>query len=378
MKEGKPLSVAAGKQIFANGDIADCVYLIKQGLVRMSVGEGVQQRQLGLVGEGQLVGEMAVVDQQPHMFDAFAHTAVELQRIDSHQLLDRIEQLDPIVKQLLENAIDRYRSGLDSVAVAGVAEALPKVSPNEYYALQIEAAFKEDMAAGLVMVEMQPILTLHSKQTVGYEALLRWAPAAFPELSVQALVNIAEQTCLINQLGDYIFERACTDFVGAGLHQQHWLSINISAKQLLQPDFVDRCYAMAERVGMPFTQLVFELTESCIPDSELIRQPLQLIRDKGARVALDDYGNGSSSLIHVCNFQVDFVKLDREIISGIEDVPEAKVVTKAVIGAAEALDIGVVAEGVETASQQAFLESAGCHYVQGYLFARPAPAASFH
>lgn len=377
MSEDKPLSVPAGQRIFASGDVGDCAYLIKKGVVRVSVGDGEQQRVLGLLGAGQLVGEMAVIDNHRRMADAFAHEDAELHRIEAHQFLDRVDAADPLVKDLLQIVLSRYRSGLDSVRSGGPYNRPPQVCPDEYYSLRVEAAFKEDMAAGRVAVEIQPVLAVHSEQTVGYEALLRWTSVAFPELGTQALVDIAEQTRLINELGYYIFERACGDFVGAGLHQQHWLSINVSAKQLLQPNFVDNCYQIAARVGMPFTQLVFELTESCIPDAELIRQPLQLIRDKGAKVALDDYGNGSSSLIHVCKFKVDFVKLDREIISGIEEVPEAKVVVKAVIGAAEALDIGVIAEGVQTTSQKEFLQSSGCHYVQGYLYARPAPAATF-
>jgi EAL domain-containing protein (putative c-di-GMP-specific phosphodiesterase class I) len=377
MNEITPHKVEAGERIFAAGDTGDCAYLIKTGAVRVSVGEGEQQRTLGLLGEGQLLGEMAVIDNSPRMADAYAHEDTVLQRIESHQFLDRVEQADPLLKKLLHVVVKRYRGGLERVRMTAAARAPAALTVDDYYPLRVEAALKKDLDAGRVAVQIQPVLNLGNEQTVGFEALLRWHSEAFPEMGTQALVGLAEQTRLINDLGYYVFERACAEFVAAGLHQRHWLSINVSAKQLLESDFVERCEELAREQGMPFSQLVFELTESCIPEAELIQQPLSQLREKGARVALDDYGNGSSSLIHVCKFKVDFVKLDSEIISGLETLEEARVVVKAVVGAAKALDIRVVAEGVQTAAQRDFLADVGCELVQGYWYAEPAEAAEF-
>lgn len=375
MEQQKTVTYKAGEQIFALGDVGDSAYLIQSGLVRISVGKDEDQRILGLLGDGQLLGEMAVIDSHPRMADAFALEDTTLVRIETHQFLDRIERADPLVRALLMLVIERYRSGLDRAIEHNQHDVQPSISQDDFYSLRVEAALKADMAADRVAVQLQPVVALANEEAKGFEALLRWSSEAFPELATQALVDIAEQTRLINELGYYVFKRACEDFVTNGLHKAHWLSINVSAKQLLQPHFVDHCWDIAKEAGMPFEKILFELTESCIPEAEVILPTLNQIRERGGKIALDDYGNGTSSLIHVCRFTVDFVKLDREIIAEIETSQEALTIVRAVVGAAAALGIEVVAEGVQTEAQRDLLISAGCTYVQGYFYAKPAPAS---
>ncbi|MCX7325933.1 MAG: EAL domain-containing protein [Hyphomicrobiales bacterium] len=173
---------------------------------------------------------------------------------------------------------------------------------------------------------------------------------------------------LLEQLDWWVLERACRDAL-------NWkslpVSINISATQLRRPDFAMRVLELVARVGIAPYRVELEIVEgSFIDDFEAATCNINVLREAGIRIALDDFGTGYSSLTYLLKIPVDKVKIDKSFVDNVANVKSA-VVIQAIVALARASGLKVTAEGVESAEQQRFLRTVGCHYLQGYLFAMP-------
>lgn len=207
----------------------------------------------------------------------------------------------------------------------------------------------------------------------GAEALLRWGTGERDPVPVAELIELAEETGLIEQLGYYTLECAFRDSAGLGGLP---LSINMSAIQLRLPDFVARVGEIVERTGVDPSRFALELTESALLEDEpdtLAR--MNQLKAMGFAIVLDDFGTGFSSLGYLQRFPFDRVKIDRSFVSLLGEEAQADAVVSAIVRLARALDLDVVAEGVETPAQRRRLAEAGCDHVQGYLTGRPMPAS---
>lgn len=156
------------------------------------------------------------------------------------------------------------------------------------------------------------------------------------------------------------------------------MAINLSPRQFADPDLITKIISIADSSGIPIPQLEFEITEGALMyDPQKAVEALHQIRHLGAKVAIDDFGTGYSSLSYLKKLPIDALKIDRSFVSGLpEDGPDRAIIS-AVVAIAQELNLRVTAEGVETAEQRDMLRSLGCDEVQGYLFARPLPAADF-
>ena len=223
----------------------------------------------------------------------------------------------------------------------------------------------------------QPIVGRSAPQTIGVEALLRWpqgpdgggrSPALF--------VPVAEETGMIVNLGEWVLMTACRQFTAwrrAGVPVQY-LSVNFSARQLREANFLDRLSAILAECGMNSSELVFEITESVLAEGPTMERMLTSISSSGIRLALDDFGTGYSSLSYLRTYPIHTVKIDRSFIVGLPaDVASCRLV-ESIIVMCGALGKHVVAEGVETEGQLNFLDNAGCAGIQGFLLGRPMEA----
>jgi EAL domain-containing protein (putative c-di-GMP-specific phosphodiesterase class I) len=157
-----------------------------------------------------------------------------------------------------------------------------------------------------------------------------------------------------------------------------WVAVNLSVRQLVTPGLVDEIGVILEETGLLPSRLCLEITETMlVEDAGIATQVLHGLKDLGTTIAVDDFGTGFSSLSHLKRFPVDFIKVDREFVDGLGTDPGDTAIVTAVIGMAHALDIPVIAEGVETPAQLEALRGLHCDFGQGYLFARPAPAGEF-
>ncbi len=227
---------------------------------------------------------------------------------------------------------------------------------------------------------LQPQVALDSGRVVGAEALLRWSHPELGMIEPDRVIPIAEESGLIVALGDWVLVRAVellAEWKRDGLAGLR-LAVNLSARQCHGRELLPRLDVLLAEAGVDPALLELEITESAaMHDPEHTRHLLRQLRERGINVAIDDFGTGYSSLSYLKLFAIDRIKIDRGFVTDIETDPNDAAIVTATIGLAHALGLTVVAEGVETAAQRNFLRLHECDEAQGFLFARPMPAAQF-
>ncbi len=231
---------------------------------------------------------------------------------------------------------------------------------------------------GQLVLHYQPKLDLSRGVVSGLEALLRWQHPQRGLLAPGLFVPVAERFGLIAQLGDWVIDEACRQLArwhADGIRLR--VALNLSVHQLRQPDLlVERIEHGLREHALDPELLGFEITESvAMDDAENMRGTLKRLGDLGLELAIDDFGTGYSSLAYLRRLPVGQLKIDRSFVQDLASSPDARAIVEAVIKLAHALGLGVVAEGVETEAQAHVLANLGCDELQGFLFARPQPAA---
>jgi len=225
----------------------------------------------------------------------------------------------------------------------------------------------------------QPIVTLASGEIAGFEALLRWQHPTRGLLGPIEFIPVAEETGLIRELGWWNLRKACQQIsewrAGSIAHRHLSISVNLSAKQFLQPKLVEDIRNLLQELALPPEALKLEITESTVmADPSAAIEMLQQIKSLGIRLAIDDFGTGYSSLSYLHRFPLDTLKIDRSFISGMGDDGEGMEIARTILPMANNLRLDVVAEGVETLQQVALLKKLQCKYGQGYYFSKPLSA----
>jgi diguanylate cyclase (GGDEF)-like protein/PAS domain S-box-containing protein len=225
----------------------------------------------------------------------------------------------------------------------------------------------------------QPIVKLVSGEIVGFEALLRWQHPTRGLLGPEEFIPVAEETGLIRELGWWNLREACRQIsewrAAADAHSHLTISVNLSAKQFLQPNLVADIKKLLRELALPPEALKLEITESTVmADPSAAVEMLQQIKSLGIRLAIDDFGTGYSSLSYLHRFPLDTLKIDRSFISGMGENGEGMEIARTILPMANNLRLDVVAEGVETLQQVAMLKKLQCKYAQGFYFSRPLSA----
>jgi EAL domain-containing protein (putative c-di-GMP-specific phosphodiesterase class I) len=230
------------------------------------------------------------------------------------------------------------------------------------------------LAAGELVLYFQPIVVLGSGRIRGVEALMRWQRADGTVLTPDDFLPAVAHTPVMRSVTAWLIDQACAQ---AAAWAPWTMSVNVAAVDVAQPALVREVEASLRRYGLPAERLIVELTEhAAIQGMEAATDVLQRLRDDGVGVALDDFGTGYSSLLYLRELPVTEVKIDRTFVSGVEQREDDAAIVRAVVRLADAVGLGVVAEGVETPGQASFLKSVGCRCAQGFRYARPAPAAA--
>ena len=243
--------------------------------------------------------------------------------------------------------------------------------------LSMESQLRKALERTEFLLHFQPKIQLASGQIVGLEALIRWR---HPELGLVRpgdFIPVAEETGLIVPIGDWVLRSACLQnqaWRSAGYPSVH-VAVNIASPHFRQGGLVASVAAALKESALDPALLEVELTESMLMhnvDATLIT--LSQLKDMGVRLAIDDFGTGYSSLSYLKRFPLDTLKIDRSFVKDLPHDPEDAAITRAIIAMAHSLKLAVVAEGVETAEQLAFLQQHGCEVVQGFLFSEPVGA----
>ena len=246
------------------------------------------------------------------------------------------------------------------------------------YKLFVENNLRRALTQNELDVFYQPKLCLRSGRLLGMEALLRWNHPEKGMIRPDQFISVAEETGLIIPIGKWIARQACRmskQLSAAGMGNLQ-VAINLSPKQFSDPDLVASIATILKEEKLPANLLELELTEGLLLEAtEDTRLQLDQLKSFGLTLAMDDFGTGYSSLSYLKKFPIDIIKIDRSFIHEIPDNQDDMEITSAVIAMAHNLKLKVVAEGIETAEQLAFLRRHRCDVGQGYLFDRPIPGA---
>jgi EAL domain-containing protein (putative c-di-GMP-specific phosphodiesterase class I) len=245
----------------------------------------------------------------------------------------------------------------------------------------LESEIRQGITRGEFFLVYQPQVTSKS-EVVGAEALLRWQHPRLGVVGPAMFISVAEQTGLIVPLGLQSLRTACEILVGwsgqPGMSHLT-LSVNVSAQQFRQTDFVSQVQGVLESAGGTVYGLKLELTESLlIQDIEDIVQKMDALRSLGVGFSLDDFGTGYSSLNYLKRLPLDQLKIDQSFVRDVQTSDSDAAIARTVISLGKSMGFAVIAEGVETGGQRQFLMENDCHLFQGYFFSKPLPLQQFH
>jgi diguanylate cyclase (GGDEF)-like protein/PAS domain S-box-containing protein len=256
----------------------------------------------------------------------------------------------------------------------------PAMNSKALERLSLENRLRAAIQNGELVVQYQPLLEVESGQIRGAEALVRWQHPELGLLPPGEFISLAEVSGLIVPIGEWVLKTACAQ--ARAWHQAGYpgltVAVNLSARQFQQPDLVAQVRAALEASELPAESLDLEITESnAMQNAEVSISALWDLKNLGVRLSMDDFGTGYSSLNYLKRFPIDRLKIDKSFVRDITTDPDDAAIASAMIALAHNLQLTVVAEGVETEEQLAFLERLRCDEMQGFLFSPPVGAGRF-
>ena len=254
-------------------------------------------------------------------------------------------------------------------AIVGFEGSIDTVSTDQKF---IQRELPRALSANELELHYQPIVSGNGARIVGVEALLRWTHATRGVIGPATFIPVAEQMGLMDTLGAFVLRRALSE---AKRWPELYVAVNLSPLQVRDRAIVELVRSALAESGVPPSRLMLEITEGVLIDNpdEMVKR-IEDLHALGVRIALDDFGSGYSNLGYLQRFPLDKLKIDRSFVNALGSSANGGVIIQAIVALGRALGLTVVVEGVETEQQRVLLRLAGCDEMQGYLFAKPAPA----
>jgi diguanylate cyclase (GGDEF)-like protein len=274
-------------------------------------------------------------------------------------------------EELLRNAdVAMYRAKAEGKGRYALFE--PSMGAEVLERIELEADLQHAVERDQLVVHFQPLIDLRSGRLEGFEALVRWQHPERGLLPPAAFIPLAEETDLIVHVGRWVLEESCRQAATWGTA----VSVNLSGRQLEEPGLVDAVSETLRTSGLAPEQLWLEITETVLMhDSEATIERLRALKALGIKLAVDDFGTGYSSLRYLRRFPIDLLKMAKPFVDGLVASREGTALARTIIELGSSLGLRTVAEGIEGSHELAQLRRMGCDLGQGFLFARPMPAA---
>lgn len=396
-REGYRIQVALGTVIFHEGQAGDRAYIVDSGEVAVSTRINDQEIQFALAKRGDIVGEMALIDDGVRTATATALADTELIVIPKEYIQRLLKASDPTVDLLIKLVLQRYRemkSHFDRISRGETLESLVASAP-----LPTNHKLREqaNLAANRVKEEQrlrdalnnrelvlyyQPIINLKTDRISGCEALIRWQDPERGLVPPLEFIGLAEETGLIEPIGQWIFSEAgriakqCDEMVGD--KTPFFVGVNLSSRQIETDHQINDLTAFLLDQEIPLNRIKIEITESLLMSNPLrVSQVLNSFKRFGCKIALDDFGTGYSSFSYLHRFPIDTIKIDRSFVATMHENPKSNAIVRTICSLAESLDMKTVGEGVENPEDDIMLKSFGCDLGQGYLYSKPIPKEEF-
>ncbi len=385
---------SADEIVFEEGASGDDAFIIERGTVEVSVLRNGKTIRLAVLGPGEIFGEMSLIDDRPRTATVRAITEIDCVIIDRGQIQHRLRGADVITGSLLRLTLNRFRSLQLSLRdrpydlpdltdlTGGQSAPMSDAATADYQRarerLKLERELKQGFEQDQFFIEYQPIVDLNGGALRGFEALVRWQHPELGRTAPDRFIELAEESGLIHAIDHWVMRHALellqaigTDIGDMDPINLPWLSINLSGMGFVDVDVVENLRRIITTSGVSPHKITIEITEGVlIRNPELALHVLTGMKELGLSIALDDFGTGYSSLSYLQRFPIDIIKIDLTFIQKMQTSETSLQIVRAIIGLAKALNIRVVAEGVELPVQARLLRDLGADCGQGYLYSR--------
>ncbi|NHI00631.1 putative signaling protein [Oceanimonas sp. MB9] len=324
--------------------------------------EGNEQETIALLAEQLLQGIQAPVTLNHQLLSVSASLGIATCPHDG----DNAVALFKAAELAMYRAKQDGRNGLRFYA--------PEMQKHSERALSLATALKNAIASQELALAFQPQMDISHRRMIGAEALLRWRHPEWGFVSPAEFIPLAEQNGLIVSIGWWVIDRVLEQLVAlrAAGRDNISIAVNVSAAQLVQPDFVTELQARVHASGVPAQAIDIELTESvAMVNPEDTGEKMAALSAAGFRISIDDFGTGYSSMSYLKRFAIDKIKIDKSFVDEVTHKHEDKTIVNAIIHMARSLGMRTIAEGVETEEQFETLRRKGCDAIQGYWYSRP-------
>mgnify|MGYP005634176693 CR=1 FL=1 len=384
----------SGSHVFREGEPGSCAYVIERGAVEISTLHQGRKIAISSLGEGDLFGEMALVDSELRSASAMTTEETVVVVISLDQLREKLEQADPLITFFTRNILERFRDSQsrllghsreadDSNVVGSVLEkdvSLPRHRERAMRKLKFENEINKALINEENIIHYQPILDLRTGAMAGLEALLRWDHPERGLLYPNDFIGFSEETGLIIPMGLGVLEESCKGILSFQKKLNAvdpnapllFMSINLSSRQFSDIDLVRNISNIIDDTGVNPEQIKLEITESLLMDNpSRAAVTLNGVKALGLEIAIDDFGTGYSSLSYLHRFHIDTLKIDRSFVSTATMNKGSMEIVRAIAGLAHNLGLDIVAEGIEQPEQVTLLRDVQCEYGQGFFFSKP-------
>lgn len=376
---------SAGRRIFEEGESGQHAYLIERGAIRISACRQGEEKELAILREGEMFGEIALIDQRLRTASATALEETTLIPISRALMVDKLKHSDPLLSYILDVLVERWRERLEggpSVAPAPFApeDGIQKLRQYAIDQLKIAQSLSDAIEREEFLVYYQPVVHLPSRRLAGFEALIRWNSPDQGFVSPAGFIDVAENTGLIVPIGRWVLKTALDALAGfqVCMDAHHpgnsplFMSVNVSARQFQAPGEVDVMLDIVRASGMDPKRVKLEVTESALIDNpEAAAMALEQLKALGLKLAIDDFGTGYSSLSYLSRYPLDTLKIDQSFVFSMLAKEGSRRIVRAIAGMAHDLEMNCIAEGVEQEGDVPALLEMQVELAQGYYFSKP-------
>ena len=383
---GSRRTFASGELICSEGEFGDCAYIIERGRVAVSCLHDGASVPVANLGEGEIFGEMALIDDSVRSATAVAAEETEVFVIDRDLLQLRMEAADPVIRFLMHVLLERFRASQRHI-VASSAERreVPRAGRRSYGEFQevaigqfkFEHELKDGIASGQLVQTLQPIVRLSDHKPAGMEALTMWQHPERGLLSPSQFIDVAESSGLVRELDLLGLQQACrsVEKIGQELGEPEiplFISVNLSGSHFDDDAVVGRVKAVLDEEAYDPNRLRLEITEGVlVHDPDRTYEILDGLKQLGVRLALDDFGTGYSSLSYLHRFPIDALKIDQSFVRNMLASDRSADIVRAILALAQTFGLTTIAEGIDDERHIGMLQEMGCDYGQGYYFSKP-------